>query len=157
MISAHTNCTDARPLNGVSGCLRFVVLLSLVATIALSATRSASASCGDYLFRNGRPVSSHSLTMNPVTRGQADNSETGSSPIQVPFGRCSGPNCSSSPVPLTPVPTAPSTLIMGFDQAAVLEALAGTCTNSGAIQIPESERGARFEPSTIFRPPAAQG
>jgi len=137
--------------------VRRVVILMTAFVSTLSWNASASASCGNYLFRNGKPVSDHAMATDVVNTQSADSQASPGDPNRIPVKPCSGPNCSSSPLPFAPVPTAPSTLIRGFDQAAVLASLATPQTSSGASQIPESERGARFEPSSIFRPPAVRG
>lgn len=76
-------------------------------------------------------------------------------PVQAPVRRCSGPNCSSSPVPLAPVPAVPVNLLRSLDPAALLELASTSSETRRAIELPESERGARYLPSSIFRPPAA--
>ncbi len=53
-----------------------------------------------------------------------------------------------TPIPLAPVPVPPTNLIRGFYQAAILESLTDAIWPSRAIDIPESERGARFVPSS---------
>ena len=134
---------------------RRVVIAVTILSAPLFWTRSASASCGNYLYRNGKAVSLHSIPMNELNEISENNGATDNVPSEIPVRRCSGPNCSSSPFPLAPVPAAPSNLIRGFDQATVLESVEQTQNTRGAIEFPESERGARFEPSTVFRPPAA--
>jgi hypothetical protein len=132
-----------------------VLMMAFLA--ALSWNSSASASCGNYLFRNGKPVGDHDMATSVAHSQSGDGPVSAGDSRDMPAKPCSGPNCSSSPLPFAPVPAAPSTLIRGFDQAAVLESLATPQMHSGAIEIPESERGACFEPSSIFRPPAIQG
>jgi hypothetical protein len=128
------------------------VLMAIVTfSVASAWSTLASASCGNYLYRNGKPVSDSSFSMNDHT----ENDAAGKTPAQMPVPPCHGPNCSGNPIPLAPVPVAPTNLIRGFDQATILESLADSTSPSGAIEIPESERGARFVPSSIFRPPAA--
>ncbi len=128
------------------------VLAAIVAvSMALVCTSTASASCGNYLYRNGKQVSKSSFSMNDHN----ENFASGKMPVGIPVPPCHGPNCSSNPIPLAPVPVAPTNLIRGFDQATILESLADSTSPAGASEIPESERGARFVPSSIFRPPAA--
>ena len=128
-----------------------VLLAAVAVSVALVWSSTASASCGNYLYRNGKPVTDSSFSMNNHT----ENYASGKTPAGVPAQPCHGPNCSGNPIPLAPVPVAPTNLIRGFDQATILEALADLTSPSGAIEIPASERGARFEPSSVFRPPAA--
>ena len=127
-----------------------------VAVVATMWTETATAStCGHYLYRNGKPVGNHETNMQSVNPTATAGNSAQNSPIELPVRRCSGPNCSENPTPLAPVPPAPVHLIRGFDQMAILESLSRPPVTRDAIEIPESERGARFEPSTIFRPPAA--
>lgn len=135
--------------------MRRVVVVMLAFLAALSWHASASASCGNYLFRNGKPVADHGISMGEMHSNTAENSASQGDPDGLPARPCSGPNCSSNPIPFAPVPPVPSTLMRGFDQAAVLESLASSQPDSVGIVIPESERGACYEPSSIFRPPAA--
>lgn len=156
MLSSSSTQTIGRErVCGFLPLVRRVVMVMMTFGAALSWNASASASCGNYLFRNGKPVGDHAMATDLVRAHSADGHASPGDPNGIPDKPCRGPNCSSSPLPFAPVPAAPSTLIRGFEQAAVLESLAKPQSNSGAIQIPESERGARFEPSTIFRPPAA--
>ncbi|MBL8819201.1 MAG: hypothetical protein JNL58_24435 [Planctomyces sp.] len=154
---------------------RAVVLLKLVALfVVLVPGSKLYASCGDYLFRNGRSVS-HSMDRLPLTAGQLP---TGSllmgdlSPENLVVGqvfggvkelvsgghppaqRCSGPNCSQSPTPLSS-PEVPISNLRGFDQATLMDALESPQFLAGGAEEPVSERGAKRVPSRIFRPPAA--
>lgn len=154
---AQTRSND-RPLQSVRGFARRGLLVVVTLGIVLSWTQSASASCGNYLFRNGKPVAGHSMAENQAVHGsQPDIGEFADStaPVQVPVRRCSGPNCSSSPVPLAPVPAVPVNLLRSLDPAALLELASVSSETRQAIELPESERGARYLPSSIFRPPAA--
>ena len=131
--------------------LRRALMAVATISVALVWTSTASASCGNYLYRNGKQVTDSSFSMN----NHNENDASSRIPAGMPVPPCHGPNCSGSPTPLAPVPVAPTNLIRGFDQATILESLADSISPSGAIEIPESERGARFEPSSVFRPPAA--
>ncbi|MBC7967965.1 MAG: hypothetical protein H7Z17_18805 [Fuerstia sp.] len=131
--------------------LQRVLLAMVTISVALVWSSTASASCGNYLYRNGKPVTDSSFSMNDHNENHASNK----TPAGVPLPPCHGPNCSGNPIPLAPVPVAPTNLIRGFDQATILESLADSTSPSGAIEIPASERGARYVPSSIFRPPAA--
>lgn len=157
MTSSAQTCSNNQPLQSVRGFARRGLLLVVTLSVVLSWTQSASASCGDYLFRNGKAVSGHSMSEQAIVVHAVDfadlaNSET---PVQVPVRRCSGPHCSSSPVPLAPVPAVPVNLIRSLDPAALLEMASTSSETRRAIELPESERGARYLPSSIFRPPAA--
>ena len=138
---------DARRL---MASLQRVLIAVATISVALVWSSTASASCGNYLYRNGKPVADSSL-MNDHNKDHAASRI----PAGMPVPPCHGPNCSGNPIPLAPMPIAPTNLIRGFDQATILESLADSTSPSGAIEIPESERGARFVPSSIFRPPAA--
>ena len=131
--------------------LQYVLMVVVTISVMSVWSSTASASCGNYLYRNGKQVTDSSLSMN---EHDADH-VAGKTPAGVPVPPCHGPNCSGNPIPLAPVPVAPTNLIRGFDQATILESLADSASPSGAIEIPESERGARFVPSSVFRPPAA--
>ena len=148
------NHDNAQPGLGLAARLRRLLVVAVASIVAMSSASSASASCGNYLYRNGRPVSTHSMPVHSVNTNSADSNVSENPPVEVPVHRCSGPNCSNSPVPMAPLPAAPSNEIRGFDQAAILESLVKTETTQAAQNRPESERGARFEPSSIFRPPA---
>ncbi len=158
MASPAQTCSNNQPLQSVRGFARRGLLLIVTLSVVLSLTQSVSASCGDYLFRNGKPVADHSMAeqqlVHVTTVDFADlaNSEV---PVQAPVRRCSGPNCSSSPVPLAPVPAVPVNLMRSLDPAALLEMASASSETRRAIELPESERGARYLPSSIFRPPAA--
>ena len=139
---------------GCSRLLRLRIVTAVVFFCGLSvASQSASASCGDYLLRHGKSVSNYAVPMNPVTDSGDLKSE--SHPLELPIRHCSGPDCSNGPLPLAPVPATPSSLPRGIDPAAILEKFFQSCTTRGAFEIPESERGACCEPSSIFRPPTA--
>jgi hypothetical protein len=131
--------------------LQRVLMAIVTISVALVWSSTASASCGNYLFRNGKQVTDSSFSMND----HKENHASGRTPAGMPVPPCHGPNCSGNPIPLSPVPVAPTNMIRGFDQATILESLADSTSPSRAIEIPESERGARFVPSSIFRPPAA--
>ena len=129
--------------------------LAMVAAICLvTATwpSSAAASCGNYLFRHGKPVNDSFSLMSDHRDARNQTSETNKT-SELPLPPCHGANCSGNPVPWMPVPVAPTNLVQGFDQAAILESLAQTPTQRSAIEIPRSERAACFVPSSIFRPP----
>ncbi len=112
------------------------------------------ASCGDYLFRNGKPVSGHSMSVTAQEAVLLPGGLTGVAP-QNSVPRCSGPNCSSRPIPHFPVPQVPTGHVKGFRAECVLESLAEQQLSSEMLENPQSERGAFFEPLPIFRPPAA--
>ena len=146
------NHAEAKPdARRLSLSLRRVLMAVVSISVALVWSSTASASCGNYLYRNGKQVTDSSFSMNDHN----DNHASGKTPAGMPVPLCHGPNCSGNPIPLAPVPVAPTNLIRGFDQATILESLADSTSPSGAVEIPESERGARFVPSSIFRPPAA--
>lgn len=131
--------------------MRRVLMAVATVSVVMVWSTTASASCGNYLYRNGKQVTDSSFSMNDHNENQASRK----TPAGMPVPPCHGPNCSGNPIPLAPVPVAPTNLIRGFDQATILESLADSTSASGEIEIPASERGARFVPSSIFRPPAA--
>lgn len=132
------------------------VLLAVFTSVF--STDNVAASCGNYLLRHGVPVQTHR------DDGQdnideidfiVDVSVASGIPRNRSIPPCSGPNCSRSPVPLAPVPVVPVNLLRSLDPAALLELASGSSETRRAIELPESERGARYLPSSIFRPPAA--
>ncbi len=167
MTCSTTPCCNALPPQNPTSVGRRVLLnrvtefvvVAAVLILFVASSPKASASCGDYLYRNGTPVSGHSmphtLPMDDLQNRSEPEATSQNSPFQLPARRCSGPNCSRSPLPVAPLPAAPSNLIHGFDQMAILEALDRTESSRGCLDIPQSERGSFFEPSSIFRPPAA--
>lgn len=112
----------------------------------------ASASCGNYLFRNGRPVAQHDNSL--IDERFTESQETAALRVQpgTPIRQCSGPNCSGRP---HPIQGATSNLNRGLDQQAVVESCMQAPSIRDPLRIPESERGNIFVPSLIFRPPDA--
>ena len=132
---------------------RRLAVVASVCLVAVMWSSSAGASCGNYLFRHGKPVGGSFSTMSDHLDARNPDGNTSETPGELPVPPCHGPNCSGNPVPLMPVPVAPTHLVRGFDQAAILASLAQTPTLRCAIEIPTSDRGACFVPSSIFRPP----
>lgn len=166
MVSSITSSASSPAVFGCGLRLRGVMMLAAAIAVSLSTTSSAVASCGSYLFRNGKPVSHHPMTgpteinINvPPSAGDhsihMQNLLSQTTPRELPAAPCNGPNCSRSRMPLAPVPAAPTNLIRNVDQAALLETLSQASQGSGEVEFPQSERGACYEPSSIFRPPAA--
>lgn len=154
MSPSLTTSRHIRPLCRVVFSLRgFVMMLAVL--VVCSWMQSASATCGNYLFRNGKPASAHTMTVDTAAGVQQNDGVTANVPPVPPVAPCSGPNCSRSRMPLVPVPAAPSNLIRNFDQATILEVLSNASQMFGAMEIPTSERGACYVPSSIFRPPAS--
>ena len=155
MGSALSTDTEFQPSNGVSASSRQVGGMIVTMAVVLFWGSSVSASCGNYLFRGGEPGNSHSTPMVSTVGVHAEGAASEREPLRIPVRRCSGPNCSGNPMPMAPVPAAPAQLIRAFDQATLLESLGDVMPTRRAIEIPESVCGARFEPASIFRPPAA--
>ena len=157
IVSAQFTISHCLPFGSVLVSVRRVVMLVVAATVSLSWTSSGLASCGDYLFRSGMPVSgSHLTSIDSVIGVTGQVRASNNLPVQIPGQRCSGPNCSSRPLPLVPVDRVPSQPIRTFDQAALLESLVDVMQTSCGNEFPESERGVCFAPASIFRPPIAQ-
>ena len=154
MTSPTQTCSNDQPLQSVQGGVRRSLLLAVTLGVVFSWAQSASASCGNYLFRNGKPVAGHSMPEHQVVQGSTVEFANSDVPVQAPVRRCSGPNCSSSPVPLAPVPAVPVNLLRSLDPAVLLELTSVSSETRRATELPESERGARYLPSSIFRPPA---
>ncbi len=146
---------NALPLVGTGRVsLRRVLFAASAIIFGLNWTASASASCGSYLHRNGQPVSGHLVSMDSLSSVHAEGISSNEAPLEVPVRRCSGPNCSSNPLPLAPNPVAPVNLFRVVDPAVIPESLTDADSRRDGIQVPQSERGAFFEPSSVFRPPA---
>ena len=137
--------------------LRSVGLALVLMAVVLSTSKTASASCGDYLFRNGKPVASHGLSHAEMpAEHEVVVQKSGSTdvPEQAPIERCKGPNCSKSPIPFAPSPSAPLSQVRVSDPAALLGSILSGADTREVTEFPESEQGARYLPSSVFRPPA---
>ena len=136
------------------GDCRFCVALLIVTSVQWSSfVNSASASCGDYLFRHGKPVVRHSSDHEAYPGWISLSSNVSPSPLnRVPIP-CTGPQCSRGTFPLAPVDAPLTMRARNSEQATVPEVAA--CLHFGEMlrRIPESEHGAFFEPSPLFRPP----
>ncbi len=140
-----------------TGKLRRVGLALTLLAVLLSSSKAASASCGDYLFRKGKPVADHKSNhaeMSPKQEAMIHRHGSTNAPEQAPTRRCNGPNCSSSPVPFAPMPAAPLSQVSRSETAALLETVLFCTDAREAAEFPESERGALYLPSSIFRPPS---
>jgi len=123
-------------------------------SITLACSGSVTASCGSYLFKHGMNLERKVLPSDSLLLMQAEGMSRHGIPLEIPVRHCSGPNCSSSPLPLAPIPVVPVNPIRGSVDAIVLQRQVEADSCSRHNQIPQSERGAFFEPSSIFRPPA---
>jgi len=112
------------------------------------------ASCGDYLYRNGKPVS-HQMTMSEIPSELRNLVAVNARDSQTPPSGCHGPGCSNNPFRGVPAPEAPPHLVRGADQAALLDMVGAPPWNGSGRIVPESERGARYAPSAVYRPPIA--
>ena len=119
--------------------------------LAVLAGNESLASCGDYLFRHGVPVSAHP-TFELVGEGIERAMDRGFSPVLPKPAPCRGPNCSRAPQQPAPVPV-PASISGGSDDATWVELPDVEALNVVFPLIPASERGAHFEPTKIFRPP----
>lgn len=158
MVASVSIPSNSRPPCGVLRSVRCVIAAVILLIIAGPSSTSASASCGHYLYRNGKPVTDHRMIHSShaadIVADSNSLTET-NRPHNPPMRPCTGPNCSGSKVPLGPTPLVPIRLLPGADSAVLLESHAGQDNQRKVTAIPESERGARFWPSLIFRPPAA--
>ncbi len=135
---------------GLTTC-RFAVCAFAFAAFLCSAA-PVSASCGHYLFRNGIPVAQQSSSLSYESFSEIQEEPAGQVPRSVPSRRCHGPNCSANP---SSIPGATSNLVRELDQQAILDLFTHTPLIRDPVQIPESEHGNVFVPSSIFRPPDA--
>jgi hypothetical protein len=111
--------------------------------------------CGHYLFRNGVPVSmEHAETSRNVpadghtlaSAGTQDAPKSSQTP-------CHGPGCRQRTIPDWPG-SVPVTLSVETDPAMLTAGLQLCGGAAGGLLWPESERGSRFYPMLVFRPPA---
>lgn len=140
-----------------TGKLRRVGLALMLLVVVLSSSKTASASCGDYLLQKGKPAADDRVShreMPPERDAVIKQHGTTNAPEQAPVRRCNGPNCSKSRIPFTPMPSAPLSQVRSTEQAALLESKVCCTDTREAAEFPESERGVRYLPSSIFRPPA---
>lgn len=139
------------PDRGVTGRISGRVPVIACLVIILSSP-SALATCGDYLFRNGRSVVFHDVRSGE-TQGAAAELMAPGLPVNesapLPF-RCHGANCSQAPVPVPPIPAAVRVI---SDSAILLDLLPGCCDSFRAFALPRSERAVKCESSPPFRPP----
>lgn len=144
---------------------RFAVA-GMVLIVFTSWTRAASASCGDYLLHHGKMVSDQRMTDHatfvaigqPDGRGIPAGSEKVTRPTLPggsPAGGCAGPNCSRQPTPFGSPPVIPAWQLKLLEPAVLQSVLEVGASLSRARTLPVSERGARYLPSSVFRPPEA--
>lgn len=152
MSKCATNLLSPLAIAGNRKGLRFRVAFCFAVwgLTVLGATESM-ASCGDYLFKRGMPVTAH-----PASESSGEGAEVimdrGFSPVLPTSAPCRGPNCSRGPQHPAPVPV-PASISGGSDEATWLELPAFNASDLVFPLIPASERGAHFEPTKIFRPP----
>jgi hypothetical protein len=135
---------------------RWWLIASMLVVVLNCMASAAQASCGNYLYRNGRPVGGHMMLTDSVPASQdrvlTDHIVTDHN--EAPAVPCSGPNCTGRPFPVVPIPVAPLNPARGFHPAVILQSSTIAEPECDSRQVPLSERGARFEPSSVFRPPA---
>ncbi|MCA9036744.1 MAG: hypothetical protein KDA91_16535 [Planctomycetaceae bacterium] len=116
------------------------------------------AGCGDYLFRNGKPVS---MDHHPASAGmpRADHQLQPASvlviderPVSEPVAPCHGPGCSAQkPIPLAPTP---SKLVTSFSDAAFLTVAGRLFGLPSESMAPATSEGVAFyRAELLFRPP----
>lgn len=108
--------------------------------------------CGHYLFKNGQPVAGSDRSLNADAIAAATRHQQHLPAL--PKAPCDGPGCRKQTLPLVPPPAAPLS-VTASDPAAILDVLlsANTCVDSMASF--QSETGAHWVASEVFRPPAA--
>jgi hypothetical protein len=126
---------------------RIVVMAALVVVVACCTVGTTEASCGDYLYRNGRPVTGHSL-MNSESEMSPERSQVPS----VPERRCLGPLCSS--VPVFPTSPSPAVKLKPMSEVGLPGRDAwGAHTYGGSGWLLQSESVDSVRVHSIFRPP----
>lgn len=133
-------------------CSRFVIGLSCIVFLGLLGPDVHAETCGNYLFKNGQPVSvshkfSHADTTAAATRHQQQLPA-------LPKAPCNGPGCRKQSVPLAPPPVAPVS-VTASDPAAILDFLLSANTCVDGIVSPQSEKGEHWVAKEVFRPPTA--
>lgn len=146
------NCSKRMPsaISSQSVLCRFFAV-AVLAIVGLASASTASATCGEYLRLDGNPTGHMHFPAGDYLAAVNGHSMPGG----LPAPPCHGPNCSDNSVPTMPVPVAPPTSIQGFDDVAIIVALTQRPSPLTGREIPESERGASFAPSSVFRPPIA--
>lgn len=138
--------------------VRMIVWMSALVLAVLAGSQTASASCGDYLFRNGVRVSHNAMRSTNVGSAHLQNVNVDDQvnvPVPAPVHRCTGPNCSSTPTPFAPVPSAPVNEVPGQDMATLLAGVSLNGNRESLQELPGSDGVAIFVPGKIFRPPEA--
>ncbi|MBL8815180.1 MAG: hypothetical protein JNL58_04040 [Planctomyces sp.] len=131
--------------------LRIAVVLGTLISISLTSSSAFADTCGDYLYRNGHPVSAHGH-MNHHSEVPADPNApepTGFSQKKLP---CNSPSCRGQSTPLAPVPVHVE-FSRYSDPASLLDELMLVATGRGPTCVPVSERGELLVATDIFRPP----
>lgn len=144
-------------LRNAKGAMRPASVALVFLVVALASSKTASASCGNYLFRHGNPVAGHWLShVENLTKRDTLLHQSGSTvfPERAPIRQCSGPNCSNSRIPFAPAPYAPLSQVRSTEPGVLLETMLCCVETQEASGFPESERGARYLPLSVFRPPS---
>ncbi len=133
---------------------RMMVCLAVVLGSSVTGLQSLQAeTCGHYLYRNGQPVAQHHGQM-MVPDQQSEENLAVPEATKNPFAPCNGPHCRSNSNPLLPA-QAPASMTQSTDPAVLLDALLSLMSSSDMTSLPASERGARYQAMSIFRPPCA--
>ncbi len=130
-------------LKAVVDCRRALVGIIVMVGAGIGSGGTADASCGDYLFRNGRPVREHGQHV--AAREQPTESQP------VPSGRCHGPNCSSAP--LIPADPASPIFVKYRVEHAVTTLSGRTSVELESRRRLTSEAAESADPAEIFHPP----
>lgn len=137
---------------------RLIVHNLLLLTVALAATETASASCGDYLHtKDSKPTNMRdSASRHPVWPGPSRPSTEVSSkdhPVSVPASRCHGPQCRQQndwPAPFAP-PAAEARLLS--DAVLFLLPRATDTAPSGSLCVTSEGMTAAGFSGRVERPP----
>lgn len=153
MVGTMTDGSLTNSCSELPGRNLYSLLRTLFVTLAVAATLcdgTVLAECGDYLFRNGKRVTTHPAQPHVMPiQGLASDAHLAELPA--PSGRpCYGPNCSQAPVP-APVLPLPSRLVS--EPAMLLDSLLAADLSEREFAAPVSERGAKHLPLSLFRPP----
>jgi hypothetical protein len=150
-LQLKTQQTSVRSVRKLCGRVAAVIAVLLLSPL------DADASCGGYLYRQGRPVE-HSQVRSSDTDflpGATNQIADATNPPlhQIPSRHCSGPGCSESPLPLAPV-SVPITLPRTTDSGVLSDLRTLSPASLDGLLELQSERIASPEPGEVFRPPA---
>lgn len=150
--------TDLLSRTTLSRCVIGYVLqaASVCLVLCIGSAVARAETCGHYLFRNGVPVGMpHAEAARTAPVDSQTMALAGTQDAQKPSRTpCHGPGCRKRTTPDWPG-SVPATLSVETDPAMLTAGLQLCDDAAGGLLLPKSERGSRFYPTLVFRPPAA--